>query len=312
MSTTSHGYACRLLQNADGRQADPTGTRTIRERRFVPELRRRFRRVRGLVRTTVGYENDALQLAGNAEPADVFDFPTDAQKEAAFQRWLQQALEDEVLAPVGTMATRNGQHYTAKYVRAAYSKALRDADRRLKQEGIQVPGSDESIEATVRAPIHERTLQRLYTRTFENLEGITDDTAVVLRDELTRGLAEGKNPREVARRLTGELETITRTRADVLARTETINAYTEGTLRRYEEMGADAVTVTAEWSTAGDNRVCPICETLEGQTFTIREARTETFEFTPGEDDIESLAGEYPVKPPAHPQCRCAFLPAVS
>lgn len=306
MSTTHHHAH---THNVDQRRADPTGTMTIRERRFVPDLRARFRRIRGLIRATVGYENDALGLTANAEPAEVFDFPTDAAKEAAFVDWLETAMDDEVLEPVGMIALRDGRHYTGTYVRSSYTRALADADRRLREAGVDVADAD--VATVINAPIHERTLQRLYTRTFENLEGITDDTARILREELTRGLAEGVNPRTVARRLTGEIRTISRTRAEVLARTETINAYTESTLTRFEQVGVGRVTVSAEWQTAGDQRVCPICETLEGQTFTVREARTETFEFdASAEDVIDSLAGEYPVKPPTHVQCRCALLPA--
>jgi hypothetical protein len=40
--------------------------------------------------------------------------------------------------------------------------------------------------------------------------------------------------------------------------------------------------------TAGDDRVCPICEDLEGITYTVEEASSVI---------------------PAHPNCRCAFVP---
>jgi len=48
------------------------------------------------------------------------------------------------------------------------------------------------------------------------------------------------------------------------------------------------VIMMAEWATAGDDRVCDECASLEGKIFTLEE--------------IESMI-------PRHPQCRCIALP---
>jgi len=147
------------------------------------------------------------------------------------------------------------------------------------------------LETVFRKPVHRDKLQLLYTRNFQALEGITDAVDKEVSRVLTQGLAEGVNPREAARRITDRVDKIGKTRATTLARTEIINAHAEGTLDRFERMGVDEVGVKAEWQTAGDSRVCPICASLEGSTFTIDEARG---------------------KLPAHPRCRCAFLPVVN
>jgi SNF2 family DNA or RNA helicase len=52
-------------------------------------------------------------------------------------------------------------------------------------------------------------------------------------------------------------------------------------------MGID---VKAEWKTAGDNRVCDLCNALEGKIFSI--------------DEIEDMI-------PLHPECRCISLPYI-
>ena len=88
--------------------------------------------------------------------------------------------------------------------------------------------------------------------------------------------------------MTKNIEGLTRTRAIVIARTEVIAAHAEGQLDSYERLGIQEVQVQAEWMTAGDNRVCPECETLEGATLTVTEARGLI---------------------PRHPQCRCAWVP---
>lgn len=352
---------------------DPTQTTTLRQR-FERDLSRRIRRVKGLIRATVGYENDAFGLSANqtvhehiqgptdstppslitnryidelwtyvrdeirddvwhrvsinrdlydqfhnqfgsglianAEPADTFDFPTDSRKQRAFHRWLKRALADEFLEPATFVDVREGRHYTATYVRSSYSKAVEDAGRRLRAEGFDVP--DEAVSTIFNLPVHESSLRRIYTRAYENLEGINDDAAQVIRQELAQGFAEGVNPREMATRMNRELDTIDLKRARVLARTEVIHSYSTGTLDRYERAGVGRVTVSAEFASAADDRVCSLCASQEGRVHSVSEARTGTFDFAPGEQDPPSLEGTYPVNPPIHPSCRCSWLPVVS
>jgi SPP1 gp7 family putative phage head morphogenesis protein len=160
-------------------------------------------------------------------------------------------------------------------------------------------------------PVPRQTLREVYLRTYENLQSIESDMTEVVRSTLLEGLTEGVNPREMARRLTGEIESLQKTQAETLARSETISAYTEATLDRYREAGVDRVT-QAEFRDADDSRVCPICERLDGRITPMTEIDTATFTFEPGENDPDSLAGEYSVKPPTHPNCRCVLLSVIS
>jgi SPP1 gp7 family putative phage head morphogenesis protein len=82
---------------------------------------------------------------------------------------------------------------------------------------------------------------------------------------------------------------LARTRANMIARTETIYAHAEGQLDSFEELNIREVGVMAEWLTAGDEDVCLECEALEGTVMTIEEARGLL---------------------PRHPNCRCAWIPA--
>jgi SPP1 gp7 family putative phage head morphogenesis protein len=103
---------------------------------------------------------------------------------------------------------------------------------------------------------------------------------------LANGLAQGKGPMQIARDINNRVDKIGITRARVIARTETINAHAEATLNSYEEAGVEGVEVEAEFTTSGDNAVCPECDALSGKVFTLTEAR-----------------GVIPV----HPQCRCSW-----
>ncbi len=106
---------------------------------------------------------------------------------------------------------------------------------------------------------------------------------------MAQGLVDGSHPREIAKTMVEQIKSITKRRARVLARTEIIRAHAEGQLDGYEKLGISKVTGAVEWATAGDDRVCVECESMEGSLFTIEEARGLI---------------------PLHPNCRCAWLPA--
>lgn len=301
--------ACTTPTTNAALSSDPTQTRDLREA-FVAEIGRRFTRLRGLIRRTLGYEHDAFGLSTNVEPTEVYDYPTDQGKIRAFMEDFRRWLLEVVTEPVGLGPTRQGRHWTAQYIRAAYGRGWQQATGRLMQEGISVT-AEGGIESVLQLPVAERQLRQLYARTFENVRDISSDTESTVRRELVTGLAEGVNPREMARRITKEVRDIENKRAKTLARSEVINSHSTATLDRYEQAGVGTVE-HGEWATAGDDRVCPICEALEGREFTIGEFRTGTFEFdAKGEDVPDYLAGTYRLKPPAHPNGRCSIYPVV-
>jgi len=288
---------------------DPTNTEGIREQ-FLRAVRRRFRTLRGRIRTAAGYDEDRLNLRQDSRLADAEDierFPTDAGKTRAFLNWLRERLTADVLEPVDRRQVRNGEHWSATYIRAAYSRGWENARARLRNAGVSV----DEAEDVFRLGVPQRQLRRLYTRTYENLQSVTRDAAPAVRETLTQGLAEGINPKKMATRLTKEVRTIQRTQAEVLARTEVINSYSAATLDRYERAGVGDVTVSGEFATAEDSRVCPICEAIAGAEFAADAMRTETFTFEPSGDEPDHLGGEYPVKPPVHPRCRCSIYPVI-
>jgi SPP1 gp7 family putative phage head morphogenesis protein len=287
---------------------------------LLRDIRGRFRRIRGLVREWVGYERDVFGLRqdGSEPPVpgdtgddapDVYRFKSDAENIAAFTEWLDEQVREGVLVPVGTRAVKAGEHWTAAHIRASYGQGWQQARSRLRTAGVSV-GEDLAVDAVFDLPVPTRTLARLYTRTFENLASVSADVAPTVRDTLTRTLAEGKNPREAARELTGEIRELERTQADVLARTEIVNAYSDATIDRYKRAGVSAVE-HGEFSDADDSRVCPICESLDGREIPMSEIRTATFTFEPDEHEPDSLAGEYGLKPPIHPQGRCVLNPVI-
>ena len=72
-------------------------------------------------------------------------------------------------------------------------------------------------------------------------------------------------------------------RAETLARTEIIRAHHMANMQEYKNWGATGFEVIAEWSTAGDERVCDECAGYHENRYTMQ-------------------AIEHAI--PVHPQCR--------
>lgn len=286
-------YATNLTQDTD-----PTHTLEVR-RSFIDAIRKRLAHVKDVVRETL-IENDAFALNQDLEPEEAFDFPTDQGKIQAFMEAFKQWLREGVLEPANFADLREGEHWTSDYIRDAYMIAHRSAVGRLNQEGVSA--TVQTLDNITARPTRLKTLRDLYTRTYENLESITEDMAGGIRQELTDGFIQGEGPRQIARRITDEVDTIRRTRAETLARTEVINAHTQGALDEYEAAGIEGVA-HGEWDAAMDTRTCPFCRRLNNETFTIGELRTN--------HAVQFRGQVYRLAPPAHPNGRCNISPRI-
>ena len=302
------GKMCNAHHNAES-NGDPTKTKTIRET-YGSRLRGQLAKLNAVIRSGI-IERDVFGLRGDNTPFDnqpsdpdpppVFDFPRDDRKVDSFMDWLERQEQQGVLEVI----SRNDN----PYIRSGYQRGLQNATRELQEQGVEVDTTD--VEDIFNLGVHQDAAQALYTRNFRELRGITDVMDQQISRELADGFSQGENPTKISRRVTDRVNKIGKTRASTLAQTEVIRAHSEATLNRYERMGVETVTIRAEWLTAGDSRVCPICNSLEGKSWTIEEARSATFRYSAGANEPSSLSGRYPVQPPAHPNCRCSFIPQV-
>lgn len=292
-----------VTTNAEKRPG-PNNARNV-EQAFVAEIQRRFRKLRGLVRATVSYENDALNLSTNADPRERFSFESRQELTFKFVQWLRDTINDELLEPVSPVGAQEGQHWTSQFIRQAYIQGVNQGTGLLLQQGVSIDNiPDDEIPTR---PIHAQTLRDLYQRVYSNLESITDDMVPQVRETLTEGFAEGHNPRKMARELTSEIRDLQRNRAETLARTETINSHAQASLRQYRQAGVNVVN-HVKWNTANDDRVCPFCETLEGVAISLDEAENAAVSWSEQPDWKNQT---WRLAPPAHPQCRCVMRPAV-
>lgn len=273
---------------------DPTRT-TLQRRQYAAAMAKRFKALRQAVWEAVAVD-DVLGLAPTSVITNApgqFKFLTSADKVKAFREWLDKQIAAGVLRPVGT----TGQPWQAPYIESAYRKgtlrSFLDANKDFyagKDKRFYAGGKAQFLKDAFSQPEATSKLELLYTRSYEALKGITDTMASKVSGVLADGIAAGTNPRELARELASVVDSIGRVRAETLARTEIIHAHAEGQLDSLERLGVDEVLADVEISTAGDNRVCPTCQGLAGKVYTIAEAR-----------------GIIPV----HPNCRCAWVPAI-
>lgn len=268
-----------------GTRIDPARILPV-QKRYSAQLYKAYRQVKGYVRETVE-ENDALGirdsrtvdgLAANQPtgPVSTFPFPTDPEKREAFLRWLDHNLRTGTIEQVGHKP----------WIRGSYKRGILHADAAMRASGVAVP--EEDLANIFNLPIHFDTVESVHLRTLEGLAGINTAVSAEVSRKLADGLVQGWNPRKTATEINRSVDAIGIKRARMLARTETQYAVNEATLNRFQQMGVGQVTILAEFTTAGDGRVCDICAGLEGTTY-----------------DLESAHGVIPV----HPMCRCQWAP---
>lgn len=294
---------------------DPTRTTTLRNS-FARAMTRRFRGLRGVIReaivdrdcfglqdSPVRYQRENFSLPGQRQ----FNFPRSDQKVDAFMNWLNTQEQRGILHTTQTerIGGAINKRWTDTYIHDSYKRGLIRARYELRKANYGVPSLEETggITASLAEPVHADRLGVLYTRTFNELKGITDAMDQNISRILSQGIADGDNPRLLARKMNqaikrtgadlGVTDTLGRyipaeRRSRIMARTEIIRAHHQGMIQEYENWRAEEVYVKAEWMTAGDNRVCPHCMSLEGQVFKLSEIRNLI---------------------PLHPQCRCIALP---
>lgn len=282
---------CDLHVNAK-RRPDPSRTVGI-QKRFEADAYKRFNRLKGLINKAI-VEGDGFGLKGSALSRLMinrgeFEFTRTDQKVSAFMRWLRSEVEAVVLGVSygQEIASAGNDAWTSTYISSAYTQGVAKSASLLRKGGANV--QDSWIQGAFRREIHADRAALAYTRTFNELEGITRVMDQQISRELALGLAEGQSPFEIARRINNRVDKIGVTRARMLARTEVISAHADATLNSFEEAGIEGVDVEAEWLTAFG--ACPICENLSSQgPYKLSEARGMI---------------------PAHPNCRCSWSPIV-
>lgn len=238
---------------------------------------------------------DEERIRGTTSNAQDWRFVSRPEKVKLFQRWLRQQFADQ-------LRNKSVEDLWQRYVEEGFKKgagrAFEDSTRaeRFLSEGSKEKldfyqgTKSEFLRGAFGRPESVEKVKLLAGRSYSDLEGVTEEMSTRMTRILTDGLVQGQHPLQIARTMAQDLD-IGQARAERIARTEIIRAHAEGQLQAFEALGVEELGVAVEWSTAGDNKVCPRCSSLQGIVLKISEARTK-------------------VPIPLHPDCRCAYIPS--
>ena len=275
---------------------DPSRTNLL-VKEFARDIQRRFAALDKVVclwilaRGEVGVSNASGAFVVGVIANAPYPFKTSPKKIKDFQAWLQRQVNAKILTVPKNL---KGQPWTSTYVKSAWKKgALRaytDARPNLGQSQPFYEGSKaEFLRSSFDAAERTSKIQMLYTRTYETLKGISSQMSSQMAQVLADGMAHGKHPVEIARMMSKTISGMSRVRAMLIAQTEIMHSHAEGQLDGFEELGIERVGADVEFSTSDDSGVCEECASLQGELYTIEEARGVI---------------------PAHPRCRCSWVPA--
>lgn len=272
----------------NGLRADPSRT-GISRAKYASEVKRRFLKFKRDLMEFLVKEDD---LALNAKK---YKFSTASEKRKLFREKVQ-ALMDSSIEQGG-----EGNPWSGKYVTEAYRKALdKTYTKTTKQKPAEVMAGakGEFMRASLTGPEALDKVERLASRAFENLKGVTAPMKSELNRILSDGLAGKRSLKAIAKDIAKTLK-VSEARALRIARTEMVYVNAEGQLDAMESLGITSVTAEVEFVTAAGQgasdtemeklRVCPKCMELSGRKYTISEAHGII---------------------PLHPGCRCSWIPA--
>lgn len=295
----------RFFCDAARPSGDPTGTYDIR-RRYVTQAQVRFRAVLKLLREAV-VKQDILGLRPGTVSPLVLAYAT-GQRTMAFQGWVDQLLRSTVVGVDGawlrpmiaagyTRAVKRGIRLTRKVVTpegAADAAANLAVLATVEIQGIVEAVSQRVLRASSLAYINKWSPER----TFADMERAVMQVGLVRTRSMVglmvvKAFTEGSMDQFAAagfRRVGLIPETIRDARREgpgARSREQLPSRRTVQRIRRVQRSLEELQL--ANIVTAGDDKVCQRCQDIEEDNpYTIDEAR--------------SLI-------PAHPDCRCAFVP---
>jgi SPP1 gp7 family putative phage head morphogenesis protein len=232
------------------------------------------------------FNSGSVVLSVNAKSE--FAFTSSEAKKQAFNEWLE--------AQMNAVVFKNGKEqtaWTATYIRKAYEKGLSRAYSEVprgrgkpRDVAFYSSAKKQFVRSILLHPEKAAKARILASRTFDELVGLNAAMKTKLNRILVDGFASRNSIKTIAKKMVLEIESMSKHRATLIARTEIVRAQAEGQLDAYASLGLKNVSVVAEWVTAGDDKVCEECASYAGQTFTLDEARGLI---------------------PLHPNCRCAW-----
>ncbi|WP_027416218.1 portal protein [Aneurinibacillus terranovensis] len=194
---------------------------------------------------------------------------------------------DEILSILDDAWDENESTYRVGIVKNMTEAGLLGADRAVQlvmdfnQGKSKDPAADHEMSLKMRI-VRDDIYDDLLNESSTRIVGIKSTTQAMLRDTLAEGFEDNLGWKELMKQIQPII--VDPVRAEMIARTELSWAYTRMQKRIYQDAGFTKV----EWHAVLDQRTCPVCRSRNGDVYSM--------------DDHPDM--------PAHPRCRCSFLPA--
>ena len=178
------------------------------------------------------------------------------------------------------------------------------------------------MDADVQTVVNTEATRWVSQHAGELITDINKTTRNAVRDTIQQWMTTGDDMTALRKQL--QKVGFSRSRARMIAHTETTAAYAQGNVEAWQASG---VVNQQEWRTANDEAVCPICAPLGGLAYGAQGAdpasiiqqqqsaqRTSlggSFSHPGGGGLANQFGGQTFQTPPAHPNCRCYMIPVV-
>lgn len=209
----------------------------------------------------------------------------DLDKQA--QRWLEKNAPDLAAALEEVMGGVYTDGYLIGLIAAEDAAGITAGAAAGIDWATWEPGDARAAELLLGATGDGAGLKALLNTSGTTIRSVSATRIKQLGRALAEGAERGDSPTTIGKAIEGILTDATR--AEMIATTELSRAVSQASIRTYQVNGIESV----EWDSAGDGRVCPIC-----QTNNVAPARRPGAEFPTGH-----------TAPPGHPWCRCALVP---
>ena len=177
-----------------------------------------------------------------------------------------------------------------------------------------VVAGERAISSVAKDVVFDKTNPEV-TRSMLRREGaIADINRTIQKDvrlAVKTGIEAGENGFKIRRRIEAAMgiDPNQRTRATLIARTETIWAFNEGAVQGYRQSG---VVEAKEWLTSWDEQTCEFCSSMDGTIVGLDLSFLEMgTDFVGERGGILNNSYENTDHPPIHPRCRCTIIPVL-
>lgn len=245
---------------------NPTKTRGI-EKAWNREISKRFSE----------FNRSVIRELRALNQLTVNEFNVNPDQLRAYMMFFQQELDRLI---VGDWQEK----YQQRSYRLAIDRSVRELQRQgvsiAAQTGIGLTASELSVltqaftqvSTSIFNPVHQEALSFLFTRSFEALSGLSQEMARNVRIILFNGAQQGIGINELARQINERIG-VGKSRAKLIAQTETIQAFQRGTINQ-ANLASDFLDedVKLRWLTVRDSKVRHLHAGWHGKVFTRENA----------------------------------------